>query len=326
MKLSIVLPVFNVEAYLKRCVESCLNQDLPKKDYEIIIVNDGSTDNSPKIAKQLCDEYNNIKIVNRVNGGLSAARNTGMQVASGDYIWFIDSDDYIEKDVLSRIIDNIERNSLDCLWIQWNQVSENGHILPPYSPHLKSNNDSVMDGYSFMEKVLSTYLFSWSFIFKASFVKQYAFTEGMYYEDTDFAFRFLPKIARIKLLDEKIYNYVQRKTSITSHISEKKMLDILTNAQNGKRLHDENLNNSNRANFFFDSYSDFMLFAVKECGKTGNRKLSNLVENFVRESSITKIKVYGNTPSKFIAIAYNLLGVRWSLFVSRILFKLYFLL
>ena len=86
MLLSLILPVYNVEAYLGRCIESCLNQDLPKSEYEIIVVIDGSPDNSIDVAKRYQEKNKNIKIVTRENGGLSAARNTGVQVASGDYV------------------------------------------------------------------------------------------------------------------------------------------------------------------------------------------------------------------------------------------------
>ena len=113
MLLSIILPVYNVEAYLGRCINSCLCQDLPKDNYEIIVVIDGSPDNSIEVARRFQSDNDNVKIVVRENGGLSAARNTGLEAASGDYVWFIDSDDYIEENILGDIVRNLQSNQLD---------------------------------------------------------------------------------------------------------------------------------------------------------------------------------------------------------------------
>ena len=96
-KISVIVPVYNVEKFIKRCLDSIINQTM--RDLEIILVNDGSTDNSGKI----CDEYaqldNRITVIHKENGGLSSARNTGLDVATGEWIAFVDSDDYIEKNM-----------------------------------------------------------------------------------------------------------------------------------------------------------------------------------------------------------------------------------
>lgn len=98
---SIIVPVYNVEKYLARCLNSLIEQTL--YEIEIICVDDGSTDNSPKILKQYADKYPNIKIITQTNKGLSAARNTGMNHAQGKYIGFVDSDDWIDKDFYEKL-------------------------------------------------------------------------------------------------------------------------------------------------------------------------------------------------------------------------------
>ena len=95
IKLSIIVPVYNVEKYLERCINSLINQDLCRNEYEIIIVNDGSTDYSGDIAKAIQSKVENIHLYEQVNGGLSAARNTGLKYACGKYVIFVDSDDYL---------------------------------------------------------------------------------------------------------------------------------------------------------------------------------------------------------------------------------------
>ena len=101
--LSIIIPVYNVERYLAECLDSCLEQDIPHDDYEIICVNDGSTDGSAAILERYAGENPNIQVITQSNNGLSAARNAGLDAARGEYIWFVDSDDFIRKNSLAQL-------------------------------------------------------------------------------------------------------------------------------------------------------------------------------------------------------------------------------
>ena len=130
IKLSFIVPVYNVAPYLRKCVDSLLAQDYD--DYEIILVDDGSTDDSP----QICDEYARmsqesrvksqelpcIRVIHQVNAGLSAARNTGIKDAKGEYICFVDSDDYWEENVLGSLMEQVERDDLDVLRFDYQNV------------------------------------------------------------------------------------------------------------------------------------------------------------------------------------------------------------
>ncbi len=102
IKLSIIIPIYNSEKYLERCVDSCLNQGLSESEYEILLCNDGSTDNGPEIAKELANKHNCIKIFSQENQGAGMARNLGLQHAKGQYVMFVDSDDYIKPNSLSQ--------------------------------------------------------------------------------------------------------------------------------------------------------------------------------------------------------------------------------
>lgn len=113
--LSIVVPVYNVSSYLSRCLDSLLNQSIDSAAYEIIVVNDGSTDSSLNIAQRYAGNHPQIVIVSQKNGGLSAARNSGVKVARGKYIQFVDSDDYLEPDVLNVLLEKMEREDLDVM-------------------------------------------------------------------------------------------------------------------------------------------------------------------------------------------------------------------
>lgn len=103
MFLSFIVPIYNAEKYIKECLDSLLEQDLSNKEYEIICVNDGSTDQSLKILADYENSNNSIRIINKENGGVSSARNKGLEVAAGEYVWFIDADDFIQKNILNAL-------------------------------------------------------------------------------------------------------------------------------------------------------------------------------------------------------------------------------
>ena len=110
IKLSVIIPIYNVELYIKRCAESTLNQNLSKDEYEVIFVNDGTKDNSVEVLNKAIDfeKYPNFHIYNKENGGLSSARNFGLDKAHGDYVWFVDSDDWIEPNCLAKIVKKLK--------------------------------------------------------------------------------------------------------------------------------------------------------------------------------------------------------------------------
>ncbi len=115
MKLSIVIPVYKVEKYVEKCLRSCAKQDISSDEYEIIVINDGSPDKSLEIVKKIAKEYSNIHVLSQENQGLCQTRNKGLSLAKGDYIWFVDADDWIEKNVLKKLINYCTKNDLDIL-------------------------------------------------------------------------------------------------------------------------------------------------------------------------------------------------------------------
>ena len=131
-KISLIVPVYNVEDFVARCLNSLLEQNMSYEDYEIIIVNDGSTDSSLEIIQPYLEKYPNCKLINKPNGGLSSARNAGLNVALGEYIWFVDSDDFIMPNLLDDLYKECSSNDLDVLWMEWRRVSELGIELPSF--------------------------------------------------------------------------------------------------------------------------------------------------------------------------------------------------
>ena len=231
VKLSIVVPIYNVEQYLRKCVDSLLAQDMPSSEYEIILVDDGSPDNCPTICDQYAAEYVNIRVVHRKNGGLSAARNSGIEIAKGKYIMFVDPDDYIEPNVLDGLLAQMERDNLDVLRYRLQYVNPQYEVYNPYkSDPFKGNDYSEIptDGVTFLNSRMSTACYAWAFVIKRELLDGCLFTPGIYFEDTDWTPRMLCKAKRVASTNTIVYNYLQREGSITNavnHSKQKKVLD-----------------------------------------------------------------------------------------------------
>lgn len=229
MKLSFVVPIYGVELYLRKCVDSLLHQDYD--DYEIILVDDGSQDACPSICDEYASRYENIKVVHRNNGGLSAARNSGIKVARGEYICFVDSDDYWEKNVLGSLMAQIYNNRLDVLRFKWQNVREVGNkredvglyeVYNPYKYDPYKNDDYsevVTNGFDFLNHRMGGACYAWAFILRNEIAQKELFTEGIYFEDTDWTPRMLLYAHRIASTEMIVYNYLIREGSITNAIS-----------------------------------------------------------------------------------------------------------
>ena len=252
--LSIVVPIYNVEKYLRKCVDSLLNQDLSPSEYEIILVDDGSPDACP----QICDEYARmnelvhegvnelgkplIKVVHRENGGLSAARNSGIKMAQGKYIMYVDSDDYLEPNVLGALIEQMERDNLDVLRYNYHNVrlrSEgvielgNEREYEVFEPHKTGKpyfdySSEVVDGETFLNERLGYACYAWDLVLRRELMDGCLFTEGIYFEDTDWTPRMLMRAKRVASTEMIVYNYLWREGSITlpdNPMKKKKVLE-----------------------------------------------------------------------------------------------------
>lgn len=261
VKLSFVVPIYGVEAYLDKCVQSLLAQNY--SNYEIILVDDKSPDNCPK----MCDEYavahNKIKVVHREkNGGLSAARNSGITVAKGEYICFVDSDDYWNEDVLGDLMAQIERDNLDVLRFKWQYVNAEYQVVNPYksNPYSGHNFSSeVTDGYTFLNERQGTACYAWQYILRTELVKDASsgelFTEGILFEDTDWTPRMLLKANHIASADRIVSNYLIRIGSITNEtdiIKQKRVLENKLRLIGEMKRQSDVLRQSGKTSSWFD--------------------------------------------------------------------------
>lgn len=229
MLLSIIVPGQNVEAYIGKCLDSLLDQDINSSDYEIIVVNDGSTDRTKEIVEGYVSSHSNVILINQQNKGLSGARNSGVKVARGSYVMYIDSDDYIEKNVLGGLLAQAERDNLDVLRYNYRNVNEDYKVIVP-----KRNNklyvdysSDVTDGFSFLTHRLGYACYAWQFLMKVEIAKNVLFKEGIYFEDTEWAPRMLNEAKRVASTDVVVYNYMKRTNSITNAVDDVKKRKVI---------------------------------------------------------------------------------------------------
>ncbi len=212
IKVSIIVPVYNVKEYLARCLDSLVNQSL--KDIEIIVVNDGSPDNSQKIIDDYCKKYKNVKSFIKENGGLSDARNFGIEKAQGEYIAFLDSDDYVTTDMYMEMYNKAISGDFDMVVCDLNYVYDDKIIKA--SCNVKKDTNNIKD------VMLNIYPAAWNKIFKRNLMdKGIRFKKGVWFEDVEFIYRLLPYINTIGVVHKTFNQYVQREGSITNTINKK---------------------------------------------------------------------------------------------------------
>lgn len=225
MKLSIIIPVYNVEKYVEKCLRACINQDVPYEDYEIILVNDGSTDSSLSIIEKFSSDVPNCQVFSQTNMGQAVARNAGLSKAKGDYIWFIDSDDYIIDNCLGAIYRYLE-NGLDILQINYQNVYEDGS---PNRIIERFDLDGIKNG----QDVLihrGVPIPPWASIYRRGFLLEnnLTFYPHVYHEDVEFSPRTYYFAKKVTSFGPVVYNYFQRNNSTTSNRGMKHARDLIT--------------------------------------------------------------------------------------------------
>ena len=209
LRLSFIVPFYNVEPYIEECIRSLYNQDIPQEEYEVICVDDCSPDGSRAIVERLQKEYSTLRLLthteNKRQGG---ARNTGMRVAQGRYIWFVDSDDYIKPNCLKGLLEQAENEDLDILDFDFDadftkqQYRKN---LEEYEMGPCSGADYVFNNYKGKWSWRCSTV--WSGLIKRELISDMCFREDVQYEDNDYAIRMYARAKRVHHIPEKPYYY-----------------------------------------------------------------------------------------------------------------------
>lgn len=243
MKFSIVIPVYNVEKYLDKCLNSIVEQTY--KDFEVIVINDGSPDNSQDIIEDYVKRDSRFQVFQKENGGVSDARNYGVEYSRGDYLLFIDSDDYVEKDLLNELSKVLRKKRYDIVKFKMLLVKENGDFLEGKEETFESKELNLKE---ILEQPRSDLACSYCYNLEFWNNHSFRFTKGKVHEDFGLVPFILYQSTNRYYLDYYGYNYVQREGSIM-HGSEKitrRVQDMLSHfdtlyelIQKGTSLNDE---------------------------------------------------------------------------------------
>ncbi len=308
-KVTIVVPVYNVSKFIDRCMSSLLAQTY--RDLEIILINDGSSDNSLEIIKKYkASNPDIVKVYDQANHGPGYTRNRGLSLATGDYITFVDSDDYVDNDYIEHFIDNMK--GYDCVFAGHKKVSEDGKILA-----FNSLDDSDWSKYK--------YNATWGKLYRLSYLKQkkICYSDVMIGEDLYLNMLIIASGARINTIDYCGYNYVQNASSITNTVRKKyDMLSVL------QALHQDILKKYKISDFSsnYAFYLKTMLFVIILQRKILTSKEMNIEFN----NTVSWVKSIGGKPKFFkykveslkIRLIVNIFYIGYYLKINRFLFRI----
>lgn len=222
---SVIVPIYKVEPYLRRCLESIVNQSY--RNLEIILIDDGSPDKCP----QICDEYaakdNRIKVIHKENGGLSDARNVGLNICKGQYISFVDSDDWIDEHFFENLLSSTTNNEADIVVASCKYVTDN----PAYSEKKFSTKKGEIKYEDILQEIFiqrnPSFVAAWGKIFSHKIISQFKFPIGKIHEDEYLNYQWFYKAKKIVYEARSTYFYVLRPDSITGTHSNYNKIDIM---------------------------------------------------------------------------------------------------
>ena len=313
MKLSVIIPVYNTEKYIVKCLDSVANQTM--KDLEIIIVNDGSTDNSEKIITQWIENHKNTdaKYFKKENGGLSDARNYGVTKANGKYICFLDSDDYLEEDLYSRLEKYMEQD-IDLIKFKMETYKPNGELIEKMDGPIfeKVTGQEAFEKLCTEDKFLEVaciYLYRRDFFIK----EQFKYEIGAYHEDFGLTPWIMINAKSVVSTNEYGYCYLQRENSITTNKNpekeQKKAYDVLKYYDNAIKQIANAAVTENTKMLWKRYYTNSLILKAKTLDNQTQR-------DFIKE--IKKRKVYKNIKPENIKqlIKRNLIAISIKLYLK----------
>ncbi len=281
MKLSVIVPVYNSQNYLDKCLNSIVNQTY--KDLEIIIINDGSTDDSEKIINNYIAKYPKlIKYFKQENKGQAEARNIALKLAIGEYITFVDSDDYIDKTMYQKMMDLALKENTDIVicdfWL------------------LKNNTKEIIKATNFSNLIFSSVCL-WNKIFKKSILEDINFIKGIWYEDYNFFIKLCLKKPTYSMCSEPLYYYIVHDNSTMNNEKSLKNLDIIKATEDilKENIKEEDAQTLIVNHILIDAINRVQKQKSKD-KKMVIKKLNAFVHKHIK--NITKAKVYKNSSFK----------------------------
>lgn len=314
-KISIIVPIYNVERYITRCINSILDQAFT--NYELILVNDGSTDSSLNICNSFADLDCRIKVYTKPNGGLSDARNFGLKYATGDYVCFIDSDDFVEANYLLDLYERITSDKTEVAICEYFLVNEDGKKYSKVSLNeskirqIGTGKDVLQHLY---EKNNVANIVAWNKLYKRTLFDNHRFEKGRLFEDEYMIVPLFWDVQSVSFVNKPLYDYVQRTGSITnSPLDEKKINDQMVFKKNRITFFE------NKSNYFcrlatYD-YKNWIIELLSQ----NEHKLTEHYKKLLRKEYISYIKFSDiKSPKQFLKDILVLININWIVRIHKI--------
>ena len=313
--ISIVVPVYNVEKYLSRCIDSILNQTYEK--WEAIFVNDGSKDNSLEILKKYQNKDKRIKIVNKKNEGSGIARNIGIEQSKGEYLAFLDSDDWYEKNFLEKLYNNLKENNSDVsmcnprMTYDDSQKNKNINVYHFDSIELNKNPEKIL-GILAMPVI-------WNKLYKKKLIMKnnIKFPNYSFSEDVEFLYKVFLYVDKVSKVEEYLYNYYQRDNSETKKIKRESIEQVYKVIENIESYVKNNF--IDKLGIFYQ-YKIQFIYSVSQIllsRTTGDKKLKSLI-NQNNNLMVKNIKIKNIIKNKKVLIYYFVIKLNKILGFSKL--------
>lgn len=221
--ISIIIPVYKVEKYLEKCIQSVINQTY--ENLQIILVDDGSPDNCGKICDEYAQKDHRIEVIHKSNGGLSDARNKGLEIAKGEYIGFIDSDDYIESDMYEVLYNLLKQYNADVSICNFYTVSQGKIAIKNAENGIKEYNRIEILKEVLLDNNIQSY--AWNKLYKKELFDEIKYPVGKKYEDIGTTFYLLEKCNKVVVTEKPEYYYINRQDSIVNNVTETTITDYI---------------------------------------------------------------------------------------------------
>lgn len=304
--ISIILPVYNVQDYVEKCLISICEQTYLK--FECLIVDDGSLDGSIDIAKKIVENDKRFKFYHKKNGGLSSARNYGLNFFKGQYVVFVDSDDYLDCNFLEKLLNSIVENNSDISVCDINYVDEGNNVIDV----LGNDIDRYIESRDYLNINSNIKNFAWNKLFKRELFSCYRFNENIrYHEDLDLIYKVIFQ-KKISYVAQPLYYYVQRMGSLSKVFNERVLLDKLT-ISDGYLLFAKKHNFLHRINYIKYAQAKLVIY------RTG-KDIVKYSNNYLKDMEYLKKSIDPNLISFKNII--NILFFEWNVAISLLLIRL----
>lgn len=316
-KISVVIPVYNIEEYLPKCLQSIEEQSV-FQDLEIILIDDGSKDDSGKICDAFATKHNNVIVTHKKNGGVSSARNAGIESATGEYISFVDGDDYLDSNHFSEILDDIKKTKSDLI-IHDYYVEYNKSLYK----YRQNNLEKTFNQYEALKEILSGGIIGnnlFDKVFKRKLIKDIRFNCSIRIgEDLLFIYQFLEKTNKIKCRTIATYHYIQRSGSAMNSNFSEKFFDIIEVSQiieNSIKKNHPDLTNYAQALTIYSKYKTLERAYKTKTYNKFNKRLE-ILKKEIKEYSILKAVKYMSA-KKMIGLILMKFSSKLYLFICKI--------